>query len=321
MANVTTPQVVRSYLAQLEKALADVPVEVREEIVAGVAEELSGLDSATAAARIELLGDPEFIAAEARAEASDTANSSTAEAPSREPGWYPVLAALLVAFGGIVVPIVGWVVGLSIVCLSKTWTRLEKVIAVVTPILAVAAILLITTLGRLFPTEDGVGSGVPDPNPLMPAPYDLLWSGVLLFGGVNVVVGIWLLWRARRAWAVPAAPTVTAAIAAPQASWYPVVTVLLIIGGGYLVPFVGWVVGVTMLWLGDRWSTRDKWIGTLCGPLASVVVLGTSAAIQFGSPTGLVGWHTAILGVLVAPLIANLVVGIRLLRRIGATTT
>ncbi|GAB3036546.1 hypothetical protein GCM10027052_13640 [Parafrigoribacterium mesophilum] len=70
MDSSTSPQVVRAYLAQLDAALAAVSDDVRRDIVAGVAEELRGLSAPDAAARIEALGDPAFIAAEARAEAA-----------------------------------------------------------------------------------------------------------------------------------------------------------------------------------------------------------------------------------------------------------
>lgn len=40
--------------------------------------------------------------------------------------------------------------------------------------------------------------------------------------------------------------------------------VLLLIGLPLLV--VGWVVGVVLLWTSDRWSTRDKLVGTLLWP-------------------------------------------------------
>jgi hypothetical protein len=69
-----------------------------------------------------------------------------------------------------------------------------------------------------------------------------------------------------------------------------------------------------MLWLADRWSIRDKWLGTLAGPLAAVAVLGVGALAGL-APGGLGGWHATILGVMVAPLIVNVMVGVHLLRR------
>ena len=82
--NTKGPQVIRSYLADLDAALAGVPADVRRDIVAGVAEELSGLDAATAASRIESFGDPAFIAAEASAEASAESRAEPSAEPSAE---------------------------------------------------------------------------------------------------------------------------------------------------------------------------------------------------------------------------------------------
>jgi hypothetical protein len=45
-----------------------------------------------------------------------------------------------------------------------------------------------------------------------------------------------------------------------------VVALVLLLVGGVVVPLVGWVVGVVLLWVSDAWSTRDKVIGTLVLP-------------------------------------------------------
>ena len=47
---------------------------------------------------------------------------------------------------------------------------------------------------------------------------------------------------------------------------YDRATVLLLLAGG-LVAFVGWLVGVGMLWAGRRWTAREKLLGTLVWPL------------------------------------------------------
>lgn len=41
---------------------------------------------------------------------------------------------------------------------------------------------------------------------------------------------------------------------------------LVLLLGGVVVFVIGWVVGVVLLWTSDRWSTRDKVIGTLLWP-------------------------------------------------------
>lgn len=201
MADPTLPQVTRGYLAQLDRALAGVPVDVRDEIVAGVREELDGLNAAAAAVRIEALGDPEFIAAEALAEAGlsnpppVTERSVGAKAADLgESGWYPIVGALLVAFGGVIVPLIGWVVGLGMVWSSKVWPLRDKWVATLTPFVAVGLFVLVfalTTVAYQPPASEG-------PNPLVPGFFSAIWSSVVLVIPVNAAVGIWLLWRAKR---------------------------------------------------------------------------------------------------------------------------
>lgn len=318
MTESTAPQVVRSYLTQLQKALADLPGEVSEEIVAGIREELDGLDASAAAARIETLGDPEFIAAEAHSEAVGSPLVEPVETTAAEPRWLAVLAALLVAFGGVIVPVIGWVVGIALVWMSKTWRRWEKWVGtLIAPGVAVLAALIpfiIAAFEAPPPAHEA-------PNPLIPGYYDpfaILIVGPALFG---VVAGIWLLWRARRVWssADRTQPGREPANAQPrqQGSGYPVVTVLLLILGGVVVPVLGWAVGVAMLWAADVWSIRDKWLGTLAGPVA-ILAAGLAmfiVRIGGGGSSGLVWWHAVLLGGVALPVIANLLVGIRLLRR------
>lgn len=59
---------------------------------------------------------------------------------------------------------------------------------------------------------------------------------------------------------------------------YSVVTVLLLILGGFVVPVVGWFAGVVMPWAGDRWSIGDKLLGTLIWPAAVRLPLAAVAA-------------------------------------------
>jgi uncharacterized membrane protein len=45
-----------------------------------------------------------------------------------------------------------------------------------------------------------------------------------------------------------------------------VATLALLLVGGVVVPVVGWLVGVVLLWASDVWTTREKLIGTLVVP-------------------------------------------------------
>jgi len=45
-----------------------------------------------------------------------------------------------------------------------------------------------------------------------------------------------------------------------------VFALILIPIGGIVIPILGWIVGVALLWASHVWTTRDKWIGTLVVP-------------------------------------------------------
>ena len=45
-----------------------------------------------------------------------------------------------------------------------------------------------------------------------------------------------------------------------------VATVWLLLVGGIVLPIVGWVIGVVLLWRSDVWTRNDKLIGTLVLP-------------------------------------------------------
>ncbi len=193
MNHESQPQVVRSYLSELDKALGEVPGEVAREISEGVAEELAGLDAAAAATRIEELGDPAFIAAEART-ASETAPRETTlaastspappatEKPRTEERWFVVVASLLVAVGGVVIPVLGWIAGIVMVWMSKSWRTWEKWVGTVAPF-AVPGILLLGVL--LVRNSDSGG---------------LTWwhLAILTVFVVPFLSGMWLLWRGLR---------------------------------------------------------------------------------------------------------------------------
>ena len=134
MTKASTPQVVRSYLSELNRTLAGVADDVRQGIVTGVAEELEGLDAAAAASRIESLGDPAFIAAEAHAGAVPKTSAAKLAPPrAAEQRWYVVVTALLLEFGGLLVPLAGWVAGIMLLWASPLWTRGEQLVATIVP--------------------------------------------------------------------------------------------------------------------------------------------------------------------------------------------
>ncbi|MBW0104654.1 hypothetical protein [Pseudonocardia sp. KRD291] len=59
---------------------------------------------------------------------------------------------------------------------------------------------------------------------------------------------------------------------------YDVATVLVLMLGGFVIPVVGWIAGVVMMWANERWSTGAKWLGTLIWPaVVAVPLLGLFA--------------------------------------------
>lgn len=180
---------ITTYLAELESALYDAPAGLRAEIVAGVREELEGLTSDEAIERMRELGDPAFIAAEA------LAADPVPEPPSHRTA--SLVAALVLIFGSIVLPIVGGLIGLAWVSWSKAWSRREKLVAWVIPaVIVVVGIAGSFVASGMLPHRE-TGELI---NPLVPSilPSHL---GVLALFAVFPIEGVVLLVRAsRRGW-------------------------------------------------------------------------------------------------------------------------
>ncbi|MGM7671450.1 HAAS signaling domain-containing protein [Microbacterium sp. A93] len=208
------------YLKRLDAAMRNVPHGVAAEIRGGILEELQGLDAAATAARIAQLGDPEAVAREAQDEAPvlvapvavptpvppPAAAPTVRNAPATSTRGFAIAAALTLSVGGIVLPFAGWVVGVVLVCFSSLWRAWEKAVAIIVPFVALIAIggagLLAfqAAPGGAMGTSTGSGEfSAPVNNPLLPATYDLVWSGLVVVGILLIPAsGLWLLWRLRR---------------------------------------------------------------------------------------------------------------------------
>lgn len=72
---------------------------------------------------------------------------------------------------------------------------------------------------------------------------------------------------------------VVAAAAPPSSSGrtglHEIATVLFLLGGAFVIPAVGWLVGVVLLWSSPPWTRGQKWLGTLVVPggLAAPLIL------------------------------------------------
>jgi len=144
-------QIVDGYLKRLDGELADLPVTRRQEVSSQIAEhiaqarsELSEETDADLLTILDRLGEPDEIAAEARANFNVSPN---------RPGPVEMLALLLLGVGGavLVVPPVLWVIGVGLVWRSKVWTPRSKYAGAYRPLVAGLGFLLLALLtGGLF---------------------------------------------------------------------------------------------------------------------------------------------------------------------------
>lgn len=207
----TNPEELRAdYLARLDEAMRRLPHGVASDIRGGIAEELEGLDADATAERIAQLGDPERIAAEAHREVpADAAYSvtppvsppMTRRTPATATRGFAITAALTLSFGGFVLPVLGWFVGVALVCASSLWKTWEKVVAIAVPFVftGVSFLVLSTFTGFDGGASSGSSTGTGAPpvdNPLMPGLGE--WHILILLGFLLVPAsGLWLLWRLR----------------------------------------------------------------------------------------------------------------------------
>lgn len=129
------------YLRELDAALADATPSLRSEILGDIADDLRGLDADATKQRIEELGDPRAIAADARAESSPTAPEAETP-PSRT---YAIVTSIVLVAGWYLVPVLGWLAGLVMIGAGSRWsTRVRR-----NGILASVAVIVVSTIGLL----------------------------------------------------------------------------------------------------------------------------------------------------------------------------
>jgi uncharacterized membrane protein len=157
---------VRDYLARLEAAASalssdrrgELVVEVREHIESALAE-AGRRDEVTTRNVLERLGAPEEIVA-AETEGSGGGGAAALIPDERRSPWGPieVLAILLLTAGAIFLPVVGPIIGLALVWLSRAWTTRQKAIATIIAI----TLMVILPLG-LLSMSSGSGGIVTGP--------------------------------------------------------------------------------------------------------------------------------------------------------------
>jgi hypothetical protein len=117
---------VERYLHELDVELKDLPPNRRRELLDEIREHIgSALEEAPSHEEsevrnvLERLGDPAEIAEEARQRFGIR---------RAEPGLRETLALVLLPIGGVIVPVLGWIVGAILLITSRVWTSQEKAI-------------------------------------------------------------------------------------------------------------------------------------------------------------------------------------------------
>jgi uncharacterized membrane protein len=117
-------QAVKEYLHDLEAELRDLPRRRRQELLGEIHEHIdSALAEAPALNEVEVrnvldrLGDPSNIAEEARQRFG---------VPKAKSGALEITALILLPIGGIILPVIGWFIGVILLWSSRVWTTGEK---------------------------------------------------------------------------------------------------------------------------------------------------------------------------------------------------
>jgi hypothetical protein len=158
-------KLVAEYLQRLDAELRGLPRarrrELVDEIAGHIAEargELESEDEAEVRTLLDRLGEPEDIAAEA---------TERHGLPARKTGWKEVAALILLPIGGVILPVLGWVVGVVLLWVSDAWTTRDKLVGT---LLFPGGLLLPLGLGVM---AEGAGSCGSIVNPqLSPRPIE-----------------------------------------------------------------------------------------------------------------------------------------------------
>jgi hypothetical protein len=200
MVTMRTDNLVETYLRRLEAAAAHMQPSRRAELVAEIREHIETAlrqedEVGEIAVRnvLERLGPPEEIV-----EAAE---------PPTEPGWSRARAGALeiVALVSLLVPVLGWLVGIVLVAVSRAWSNREKALGITLALLPLVLPLLVVMASaggseEMVPVEPQPGSGgLPEAGETSDPNYVVVLVLALLAG---LPSALYLGWRLGR----PAAP-------------------------------------------------------------------------------------------------------------------
>lgn len=98
-------------------------------------------------------------------------------------------AAIAYGFAGLLVPIVGWFIGLAMVAKSSQWSARQKRVCAAVPMSLVLIVVAATSFVTALHVE-------PERHWLvahLPSGYDVAWIGVVIVMVVSASIGVWLM--------------------------------------------------------------------------------------------------------------------------------
>ncbi|HXY73514.1 MAG TPA: hypothetical protein VEM41_13330 [Actinomycetota bacterium] len=160
MTSSTLHPLAEEYLARLRAAAGRLPPDRRDDLISEIEAHLAESlppDATEAQVRtaIDRLGDPEQIVA---AEAQDEPAAHPAQSTAGPFEWVAIGALLI---GGLILPVVGWIVGVVMLWVSKAWTVRDKVIGTLVlplglaPAVVLSFFLLTLPARRCLSTSEG----------------------------------------------------------------------------------------------------------------------------------------------------------------------
>jgi HAAS domain-containing protein len=198
----TADKLVEDYLKRLNGELRGLPRgrrgELVDEISEHIAEARADLESESEAAirtLLDRLGDPEEIAAEARERFG---------VATKKAGWKEVGALIMLPIGGVILPVLGWFIGIVLLWISDAWSTRDKLVGT---LLFPGGLLLPLALGVMAEESDGCGTVVtpqlsPQPigNSCPPADGTAAWEValVVMLVLVPLLTTVYLARRMRR---------------------------------------------------------------------------------------------------------------------------
>jgi uncharacterized membrane protein len=334
---VMADPVVDDYLHRLDAAARMLPDDRRRELVDEIAAHIAqsrtgggGAGDAELRTMLDRLGDPAEIVAAARAEeGSDPLRGPHLSADGRyvlqvrPAGTTTETVAALMLTVGSIVPIVGWVVGIVLVWLSRRWRTGEKVLATLVFPGGPGLALLAGTIGfGTGSTSCSSSPGVAGSHPSnagercthtgLPVAVSLVLFGLWVL--TPIVVAIVLVVRARnRAAAEP--PVEHWRPVSQPSRWGPleIVSLGLLTVGAFLLPVVGPVAGLACAWGSRAWTKGEKTVATVIAAVPAVAWLAALSPISI-LPDLVFGWValSAFAFAWLAPAVAGVVLAVRL---------